>query len=353
MFCFNAKPKLQSSGDVFKITKLIKNHFSLERFWLNRLIVRIFFFFLENWCQHWFEYFPNPPLNILSMVENVVAHHDKELLQHLVDCGITSQVRSVQTHKDSGCCKLCWNYFLSLSQLYVWPLLETLFSEVLTRDEWLRLFDNIFSNHPSFLLMACAAYIICCREPLLHCSQRQDFEVQLVGMWASSLLPSLWNLPSHFFSPSSISFTIVTTWMLEPWSRRLTGLWAAPQLTSIPGLCSLTLHHLPAASTLCSTSTQNSLWNTNPGSEREYGCRRWSICARGELLEESEGEMKWIWTHLTAQKNKSTNYVCIFRQQMSALRADFVRRRAEEEAFYAQQVNSFFFSHFTVMLQFL
>lgn len=47
---------------------------------------------LVNWCQHWFEYFPNPPLNILSMAENVLAHHDKELLQHLVDCGITSQV---------------------------------------------------------------------------------------------------------------------------------------------------------------------------------------------------------------------------------------------------------------------
>lgn len=45
-----------------------------------------------NWCQHWFEYFPNPPLNILSVAENVLSHHDKELLQHLVDCGITSQV---------------------------------------------------------------------------------------------------------------------------------------------------------------------------------------------------------------------------------------------------------------------
>uniref|UniRef100_A0A667YRM4 TBC1 domain family member 31 n=1 Tax=Myripristis murdjan TaxID=586833 RepID=A0A667YRM4_9TELE len=106
---------------------------------------------IVNWCQHWFEYFPNPPLNILSMAENVLAHHDKELLQHLVDCGITSQ-------------------------LYVWPLLETLFSEVLTRDEWLRLFDNVFSNHPSFLIMACVAYITCCREPLLLCSQKQDFE---------------------------------------------------------------------------------------------------------------------------------------------------------------------------------
>uniref|UniRef100_A0A8C5CFF4 TBC1 domain family member 31 n=1 Tax=Gadus morhua TaxID=8049 RepID=A0A8C5CFF4_GADMO len=106
---------------------------------------------IVNWCQHWFEYFPNPPLNVLSMAENVLAHHDPELLQHLVERGITSQ-------------------------LYIWPLLETLFSEVLTRDEWLRLFDNVFSNHPGFLLMACVAYVTCCRAPLLLCTQKQDFE---------------------------------------------------------------------------------------------------------------------------------------------------------------------------------
>ncbi|KAL4616977.1 TBC1 domain family member 31 [Arapaima gigas] len=106
---------------------------------------------IVNWCQHWFEYFPNPPLNVLSMVENVLAHHDKELLQHLVNCGVTSQV-------------------------YAWPLLETFFSEALTRDEWLKLFDNIFSNHPAFLLMAVAAYVTCSRAPLLLCTQRQDFE---------------------------------------------------------------------------------------------------------------------------------------------------------------------------------
>ncbi|XP_063055000.1 TBC1 domain family member 31 isoform X2 [Engraulis encrasicolus] len=106
---------------------------------------------IVNWCQHWFEYFPNPPLNVLSMVENVLAHHDKELLQHLVDRHITSQ-------------------------LYVWPLLETLFSEVLTRDEWLRLFDNVFSNPPAFLLFATAAYITCCRAQLLALTYREDFE---------------------------------------------------------------------------------------------------------------------------------------------------------------------------------
>lgn len=104
-----------------------------------------------NWCQHWFEYFPNPPLNVLNLAENVLAHHDKELLQHFVTCGVTSQ-------------------------MYAWPLLETLFSEVLMREEWLKLFDNVFSNHPSFLLMAVVAYVTCCRAPLLLCTDKKDFE---------------------------------------------------------------------------------------------------------------------------------------------------------------------------------
>lgn len=137
-----------------------------------------------NWCQHWFEYFPNPPLNILGMVENVLAHHDRELLQHLVHSGITSQVRritrfcSVPLHLSVF--TLSNVPAVYLWQLYVWPLLESLFSEVLTRDEWLRLFDSVFSNHPSFLLMACVAYITCCRQPLLRCSQKQDFDVTIL-----------------------------------------------------------------------------------------------------------------------------------------------------------------------------
>ncbi|KAJ6663117.1 hypothetical protein lerEdw1_010710 [Lerista edwardsae] len=106
---------------------------------------------IVNWCQHWFEFFPNPPINVLSMVENILAHHDKELLQHLMSYNITSQV-------------------------YAWPLLETMFSEVLTREEWLKLFDNIFSNHPSFFVMVVAAYVMCSRTPLLRCNRKEDFE---------------------------------------------------------------------------------------------------------------------------------------------------------------------------------
>ncbi|XP_049903616.1 TBC1 domain family member 31 [Epinephelus moara] len=208
---------------------------------------------IVNWCQHWFEYFPNPPLNILSMVENVLAHHDKELLQHLVDCGITSQ-------------------------LYVWPLLETLFSEVLTRDEWLRLFDNIFSNHPSFLLMACVAYITCCREPLLLCSQKQDFEYFFhhrnnldVGAMIKEVYRLMGSTPADIHPRTMLSdFTALT-------------------------------------------KGQYPVFNHYPEFIVEYQSRE-----REKIRLQ---EMEYLRE----------------RQEVSALRADFVRRQAEEEAYYAQQ----------------
>ncbi|XP_069549171.1 TBC1 domain family member 31 isoform X1 [Brachyistius frenatus] len=208
---------------------------------------------IVNWCQHWFEYFPNPPLNILSMVENILGHHDKELLQHLVDCGITSQV-------------------------YVWPLLETLFSEVLTRDEWLRLFDNVFSNHPSFLLVACVAYIICCREPLLLCAQKQDFE--------------------YFFHHRN---NLDVGAMIKE-AYRLVGSTPADvhPRTMLADFTPLTKGQYP-------------VFNHYPEFIVEYQSQE-----REKIRLQ---EMEYLRE----------------RQEVSALRVDFVRRQAEEDAYYTQQ----------------
>ena len=54
--------------------------------------------FAVNWCSQWFEYFPNPPLNVLAMLENCLAHHDATLLEHFIKHNMTSQVRCVITH---------------------------------------------------------------------------------------------------------------------------------------------------------------------------------------------------------------------------------------------------------------
>ena len=42
------------------------------------------------------------------------------------------------------------------------------------------MFDNVFSNRPSFLLMTVVAYNVCSRAPLLNCKRNDDFEVHIL-----------------------------------------------------------------------------------------------------------------------------------------------------------------------------
>ncbi|EDV21189.1 uncharacterized protein TRIADDRAFT_30536 [Trichoplax adhaerens] len=52
---------------------------------------------IVNWCQKWFEFFPNPPINILSSIENMLGAHDSELLDHFIRNKIKSQVFKLNT----------------------------------------------------------------------------------------------------------------------------------------------------------------------------------------------------------------------------------------------------------------
>ena len=47
--------------------------------------------YLKSFCVHWFEFFPNPPIGVLSVIENVIAENDRQIFHHLVESKITSQ----------------------------------------------------------------------------------------------------------------------------------------------------------------------------------------------------------------------------------------------------------------------
>lgn len=105
-----------------------------------------------NWCQHWFEYFPLPPINILAIIENMLLEHDPELLEHFTTNNIQANI-------------------------YAWPLLESLFSEVFTKNEWFILWDHIFSNDPAFLLCAVISFNIIHRTALLALKEKENFQI--------------------------------------------------------------------------------------------------------------------------------------------------------------------------------
>ncbi|CAK1553855.1 unnamed protein product [Leptosia nina] len=106
---------------------------------------------LLNQCQLWFEYAPFPPLSILAIIENILAEHDQQLLDHFCDLGVTSQI-------------------------YALKILETAFSEVLTCSEWLILWDHVISNEPSFIIMAVVSYNIIQKTALRRLTTYEELE---------------------------------------------------------------------------------------------------------------------------------------------------------------------------------
>lgn len=106
---------------------------------------------LLNHCQLWFEYAPFPPISILAIIENILAEHDQNLLNHFCEAGVTSQI-------------------------YALKILETAFSEVLTCSEWLILWDHILSNEPAFILMAVVSYNIVQRNAIIRLKEHEQLE---------------------------------------------------------------------------------------------------------------------------------------------------------------------------------
>ncbi|KAJ3058129.1 TBC1 domain member 31, partial [Podochytrium sp. JEL0797] len=105
---------------------------------------------LVNWCQKWWEYYPNPPIESLGVLEDLLAFHDPTLLSHFTLHHITSQT-------------------------YAWGLLQTLFTEILSKSSWLHLFDHLVTNPPAFLYYVLCAYLIANRTALMGVTKLEDY----------------------------------------------------------------------------------------------------------------------------------------------------------------------------------
>eukprot|EP00042_Codosiga_hollandica_P053229 m.692387 g.692387 ORF g.692387 m.692387 type:complete len:249 (+) comp58650_c0_seq11:814-1560(+) len=98
--------------------------------------------FITNWCQRWFEFFPNPPINILSIVETALGVADAEVVQHLSALRVSSQT-------------------------YAWGLMMSLLSDAVSESDWYSLMDNVLSNPPGYFLTS-VVYVVAHRTTILQ-----------------------------------------------------------------------------------------------------------------------------------------------------------------------------------------
>eukprot|EP01135_Chromosphaera_perkinsii_P002279 Nk52_evm65s221 gene=Nk52_evmTU65s221 len=99
--------------------------------------------FLQNWCHNWFDYFPNPPITVLNEIESLLQKYDPGLYDFMV-------------HKDIP------------SSVYAWNLMQSLFTEVFSKEEFTIFLDHLFANPPSFFKFVVVAYLRHLRSSIMQ-----------------------------------------------------------------------------------------------------------------------------------------------------------------------------------------
>lgn len=110
-------------------------------------------FFCLNWMRMWLDNYPLPPVGQLQKAATLLEATDKELFEHFCEL-------NVQVEND-----------------VLWPLLRTLFTEILVRDDWLALWDHLVTHWPDPLLhlTAVVALLVTIRTTLLAVPLHKPF----------------------------------------------------------------------------------------------------------------------------------------------------------------------------------
>jgi hypothetical protein len=129
---------------VFPFVKTIKHD--------DLVLFEVVMSFLIQHCQLWFEKFPSDPVHILrTSIDVIIAKESIILYKHFQKIGF-------------GVAE------------YAWPLLKNAFSVVLRKEDWLKLFDHLFTHHnkPELLLYFTAAYLLHFKGTLSKMSSIED-----------------------------------------------------------------------------------------------------------------------------------------------------------------------------------
>ncbi|KAG7389469.1 TBC1 domain member 31 [Phytophthora pseudosyringae] len=108
---------------------------------------------LLHWCGDFLISLPYPPVFAMSAIENELARRDAQLYDHFTRYQVTSEA-------------------------FAWSLLKTIFTEVLSEDEWMCLWDHLFtfSDTPQLIYVAVLAYLSYFRAALLAACDRFSIE---------------------------------------------------------------------------------------------------------------------------------------------------------------------------------
>lgn len=106
-------------------------------------VIEVLLSFFLNWGQEYFTFYPHPPVSIISFLNHTLKSEDAPLWQHFDDHGIGTDV-------------------------WAWMPMQSVYTDVLTRNEWLQVMDHAFANEPLWLYLFHVSWLRHIRAPLLQ-----------------------------------------------------------------------------------------------------------------------------------------------------------------------------------------
>ena len=130
-----------------------------------------------NECFSWFEMFPYHPVKVLSRLEKVLVDEDYPLYAKLHELfySVTAPSLSAEDQQQQKSIKKSMNYG---PQLMLWTLMKTLMTDVLRKEDWLKVMDMII-HQISYGNSGCIGYIALSflmsqKDTLMHCRSEDE-----------------------------------------------------------------------------------------------------------------------------------------------------------------------------------
>ncbi|KEG12817.1 hypothetical protein DQ04_01401010 [Trypanosoma grayi] len=106
-------------------------------------IVEIVLAFLSNWGKEFFQYYPERPVTLMTLLNQLLRSEDVELHSHLEQRGIVAEE---------------WG----------WEALSSLYTDILTSPAWLQVMDHAFFNTPLWLFLFHIQWLVSIHDKLME-----------------------------------------------------------------------------------------------------------------------------------------------------------------------------------------
>lgn len=101
--------------------------------------------------QTWFEAYPSDPISPLTAIDQIIEIENQPLIAHLRSLSFSPNI-------------------------YAWPMVKTLFTEILSKEDWLKFVDHLFTykEDPEMIIYFAASFLLSSKGAIMNIKSAEE-----------------------------------------------------------------------------------------------------------------------------------------------------------------------------------